>query len=137
MSDYKIYTPAGKTIRVLIVDDSKFIHILLKKVFDQMDIEVAGTAEDGIEGIQKYEKLKPDFVTLDITMPKLNGLNALIKIKDIDPKAKVIMISSFGPDKILKECIFKGALNFIQKPFSVEEAIKKIYSILKKAYDEI
>jgi two-component system, chemotaxis family, chemotaxis protein CheY len=135
MKELKVTKNNGEKITGLIVDDSKFIHILMKRIFKLLDIEVVGTAEDGVEAIEQFQKLKPDFVTLDITMPRLNGLQALVKMKSINPTAKIVMVSSFGPDKILKECIFKGALNFIQKPFSVEDAAKKLNVILNKAYD--
>lgn len=136
MENYKIYTNDNKRIKGLIVDDSKFVHVMLSKVFKKLDIDIVGTAFDGIEALELFKKSNPDFVTLDITMPRLNGLRTLVEMKKLNPNIKVVMISSFGPEKILKECIFRGALSFIQKPFSEEEAVKKIHSILKKSYEK-
>ncbi|MDP2928900.1 MAG: response regulator [Candidatus Omnitrophota bacterium] len=81
-------------VRVLIIDDSEFMQIMLQNILKKSEFKVIGIAEDGIDGIEKYAQLKPDLVTLDINMPHLNGLEVLDRIYKLDPEAKIVIVSS-------------------------------------------
>jgi two-component system chemotaxis response regulator CheY len=109
--------------RVLLVDDAAFIRNNLKIMLEKNGYEIIGQATDGIEGVEMYQSLKPDFVTMDITMPNMNGLEALKEIKKIDKAAKVVMITAMGNDQNVREAIISGATSFIVKPFNEEKVI--------------
>lgn len=113
---------------VLIVDDAVFMRNTLKMMLERNDFQVVGQAEDGEEAVSEYLKLQPDIVTMDITMPKMSGLDALIKIKEANPAAKVVMITAMGNEIMVKEAILNGAVNFIVKPFQES----KVVEVLKR-----
>lgn len=110
--------------KVLIADDATFMRMTLKQMLGNNGFEVVGEAEDGEAAINKYKIVKPDLVTMDITMPKLNGIEALKEIMEFDPKAKVIMISAMGQENMVRESIIHGAKSFVVKPFKEEQVIK-------------
>lgn len=114
--------------KVLIVDDAVFMRNTLKMMLERNEFQVVGQAEDGEEAIAQFIRLKPDVVTMDITMPKMSGLEALIKIKEIDPNAKIVMITAMGNEAMVKEAILNGAVNFIVKPFQED----KVVQVLKR-----
>jgi two-component system chemotaxis response regulator CheY len=116
--------------RVLITDDAAFMRMSLKMMLEKNGFEVVGDAENGAIAIEKYKQLKPDIVTLDITMPVMDGLEALKGIKAFDKNAKVIMISAMGQEAIVREAVMSGAIGFLIKPFN-EETIVKAFSKLK------
>ncbi len=124
---------SGGNIKVVIIDDSQFIIKHLSQIFMSRDFEIVGTAENGREGIALYKKLKPnvDLVTLDITMPEMDGLEALKQIKAIDPNAVVIMVTAIGTAESVKEAIKLGAKGYIVKPLDREKVIERIGQILK------
>ena len=111
-------------MRVLIVDDALFIRRTLKMILEQNGYEVVGEAENGLDGILKYKLLQPDLITMDITMPQMDGLTALKAIKKIDPSAKVVMITALGNESTVKETILFGANGFIVKPFVQEQVLR-------------
>lgn len=114
--------------RVLIVDDAAFMRMMIKDILTKNGYEVVGEANDGLQAIEKYKELSPDLVTMDITMPEMDGIAALKEIKKIDPNAKVIMCSAMGQQAMVIDAIQAGAKDFIVKPFQndrVIEAIKK------------
>ena len=114
--------------RALVVDDSPYIQKELSKILEKNGCEVVGTAANGLEGVKKYKELKPDFVTLDLVMPQMGGIQTLALLKKIDAEATVIMVSSMsGKDKIV-ECAKAGAKHYILKPFEEE----KIVEVLEK-----
>jgi two-component system chemotaxis response regulator CheY len=114
--------------RALVVDDSPYIQKELSKILEKHDCEVVATAGNGLEAVKRYKELSPDFVTLDLVMPQLGGIQTLVLLKKIDPQAKVIMVSSMsGKDKIL-ECAKAGASHYILKPFEED----KIAEVLNK-----
>ena len=123
----------GGKYRVLIVDDSQFVIKHLSQIFLSRDFEIAGVAENGKAGVELYKQLKPnvDFVTLDITMPEMDGLTALKEIKAFDPKAIVIMITAIGTAEAVKEAIRLGAKGYIVKPLDRDKVIERIGQILK------
>ena len=115
--------------KVLIVDDAAFMRMLLKDIVTKAGYEVVGEASDGAEAVEKYKELKPDIVTMDITMPEMNGIEATKKIMKIDPNANIIMCSAMGQQMMVVEAIQAGAKDFIVKPFQqgrVVEALSKI-----------
>ena len=114
--------------RGLVVDDSPYIQKELTKILEKNGCEIVGTASNGLEAVKRYKELKPDFVTLDLVMPQMGGLQTLVLLKKIDPQALVIMVSSMsGKDKIV-ECARAGASHYILKPFDEE----KVAEILNK-----
>lgn len=119
-------------VRVLIVDDALFMRKMLSDILKKEGIEVCGEAENGKEAVEKYQQLKPDLVTMDIVMPKMeeiDGVAAVREIMKIDPQAKIIMVSAMGQHSLVVEAIQAGAKDFITKPFQpsrVIEAIKRV-----------
>jgi two-component system, chemotaxis family, chemotaxis protein CheY len=112
--------------RVLIVDDAAFMRMMLKNILTKSGFEVAGEAANGNEALERYQDLLPDLVTMDITMPEMDGLQALKAIKAIDPKAKIIMASAMGQQSMVIEAIQSGAIDFIVKPFNEERVIEAV-----------
>lgn len=117
--------------RVLIVDDADFMRITIKAFLKKSDFEVVGEAGNGIEAIKKYKELNPDIVTMDITMPQMTGVDALKSIKSLDPKAKVVIISAMGQERMVRDAIINGAKTFIVKPFTEEHMIKTLNKVLE------
>ncbi|WP_159882163.1 response regulator [Paenibacillus puerhi] len=114
--------------KILIVDDSLFMRMLLKNVLHELGYETVVEATNGLEALSKFEDEKPDVVTLDITMPEMDGITALEKIISMNPEAKVIMVTAMGQQALLIRAVSMGASDFIVKPFSkdrVREALKK------------
>lgn len=114
--------------RVLIVDDAAFMRMMVKDILSKNGYEIVGEAGNGQQAIEKYQELRPDITTMDITMPEMDGITAVKEIKKIDPNAKVIMCSAMGQQAMVIEAIQSGARDFIVKPFQpdrVLEAIRK------------
>lgn len=117
--------------RILVVDDAAFMRMMIKDILVKNGYEVVGEAADGMQAVEKYQELKPDLVTMDITMPEMDGITALKKIKAIDPSAKIIMCSAMGQQAMVIDAIQAGAKDFIVKPFQADrviEAISKVFS---------
>ncbi len=115
---------------VLVVDDSIFVIKQITQILTSEGFNVVGTAEDGQEAITKYRELKPDIVTMDITMPKMDGVTALEKIIESDPGARVVMISALGKQEMVKRSLMLGAKNYIVKPLDRKKVLERINSIL-------
>ncbi len=116
-------------IRALVVDDAIFMRMMIKDILTSNEYEVVGEAENGIEAIKLYKKLKPDLVTMDIIMPEMNGIEAVKGIISFDPQAKILMVSAMGQQFLVKEALQAGAKDFMVKPFQpakVVAALKKI-----------
>lgn len=109
--------------KVLVVDDAAFMRIKLKDILEKNNYEVVGEAENGIEAIEKYKELSPNIVTMDITMPEMDGVEALKEIKAFDPNAKILMCSAMGQQSMVMDAIRAGAVDFIVKPFDTERVI--------------
>lgn len=122
----------GKQFRVLIVDDSVFVIKQIQQILISESYDIAGTAEDGEKGVMMYKELKPDLVTLDITMPKMDGLTALSKIIEYDKEAKIVMISALGKEDLVKKSLLTGAKNYITKPLDRKKVLDRIRAVLKK-----
>lgn len=103
--------------KVLIVDDAAFMRVSIKNMLSKNGFDVIGEAENGKIAIQKYQELSPDIVTMDITMPEMDGLASLKKILSINPTANVVMISAMGQESMVREAVLSGAKGFIVKPF--------------------
>ncbi len=116
--------------KVLIVDDAAFMRLAIKTLLEKNGYEVIGEAENGAIGLEKYKELKPDIVTMDITMPEMTGIEALKKIKTFDPSAKVIILSAMGQESMVKEAILSGAKTFIVKPFKEEHVVQTLNKVL-------
>lgn len=115
--------------RVLLVDDALFIRNSLKLILEKNGFEVVGQADDGQQAVNMYSALKPDLVTMDVTMPNMDGLQALQAIRKIDPGARVIMITAMGKEEIVREAIMSGATNFIVKPFNEDKVVAVMQKI--------
>lgn len=114
---------------ILIVDDAAFMRMMIKDILTKNGYNVVGEAENGTKAIEKYAEVKPDLVLMDITMPELDGIEALKKIKEADPAALIIMCSAMGQQAMVIESIQAGAKDFIVKPFQADrvlEAVKKV-----------
>jgi two-component system chemotaxis response regulator CheY len=112
--------------RILVVDDAAFMRMMIKDILIKNNFEVVGEASDGFEAVEKYKELRPDLVTLDITMPELDGIGALKEIKKIDPAARVIMCSAMGQQAMVIDAIQAGAKDFIVKPFQQDRVLEAI-----------
>ena len=114
---------------ILICDDAAFMRMMIKDILTKNGYTVAGEAENGAKAVEKYTELKPDLVLMDITMPEMDGIQALKKIRELDPKASVIMCSAMGQQAMVIESIQSGAKDFIVKPFQADrvlEAVRKV-----------
>jgi two-component system chemotaxis response regulator CheY len=112
--------------RVLIVDDAAFMRLAIKQMLENNNFEVVGEAENGLVAIAKYKELKPDIVTMDITMPKMDGIEAVEEIRKIDKDATIVIISAIGQETMVRKAIIAGAKTFIVKPFKEEHVIKTL-----------
>lgn len=114
--------------RILVVDDAAFMRMMIRDILTKNGYEVVGEAQDGAQAIEKFKEFKPDLITMDITMPEMDGIAALKEIKKLDGNAKVIMCSAMGQQAMVIDAIQAGAKDFIVKPFQADrviEAIKK------------
>ena len=114
---------------ILICDDAAFMRMMIKDILTKNGYNVVGEAENGLKAVEKYTETKPDLVLMDITMPEMDGIQALKKIKELDPGATVIMCSAIGQQAMVIESIQAGAKDFIVKPFQADrviEAVKKV-----------
>ena len=116
--------------KILIVDDAAFMRMMLKDVLTKNGLEVVGEAENGVKAIEKYNELNPELVIMDITMPEMDGIQAVKEIKKINPNAKIIMCSAMGQQAMVIESIQAGASDFIVKPFQPERVIEAINKVL-------
>lgn len=112
--------------KILIVDDAAFMRLAIRTILERNGFEVVGEAEDGLDAITKYQILKPDIVTMDITMPKMDGIDATAEIKKIDKDATIIIISAIGQETMVRRAILAGAKTFVVKPFKEEHVIKTL-----------
>lgn len=116
--------------QILVVDDAAFMRMMIKDILTKNGFNVVGEASDGAQGVERYKELSPDLVTLDITMPEMDGIAALKEIKKINPNAKVIMCSAMGQQAMVIDAIQAGAKDFIVKPFQADRVIEAINKVL-------
>lgn len=115
--------------RVLITDDTAFMRMTLRNVLEKNGYEIVGEAEDGYQAVEQYMLSKPDLVTMDITMPNMDGITAIKKIMEKDPEAKIVVVSAMGQKALVIEALNSGAKDFIVKPFQpdrIVEALQKV-----------
>jgi two-component system chemotaxis response regulator CheY len=126
--------PEGGSYRVLVVDDSMFIAKQLGQIFTSEGFELAGTAADGAQGVELYKSFFPniDLVTMDITMPVMDGVTALEKILEFDKNACVIMVSALGKEDVVKKSLLTGAKSYIVKPLDRKKVLERVVSVLKR-----
>lgn len=117
--------------RILIVDDAAFMRMAITNILVKNEFEVVGEAENGLVGLKKYKELKPDLVTMDITMPEMTGLEALKEIIAYDPEARIVIVSAMGQENLVMEAIQHGAKSFIVKPFKEEHVVQTLKKILQ------
>ncbi len=118
--------------RILIVDDASFMRMMLKEILTKNGYEVAGEAGNGREAVEMYEELKPDLVTMDITMPEMNGIEGVKAIRRLAPGANIIMCSAMSQRSMVMDAIQAGAKSFIIKPFRAGHVIKTIEKVLAR-----
>lgn len=123
----------GKALKVLVVDDSMFVTKQISQILTSEGFEIVGTAVDGAEGVEKYKELYPevDLVTMDITMPRMDGVTALEKIIEFDKDANVIMVSALGKQDLVKKSLMVGAKNYIVKPLDRKKVLERVVSAIK------
>lgn len=126
--------PDGTPYKILVVDDSLFVTKQLRQILSSEGYEVVETAVDGLDAIEKYKALCPnvDLVTMDITMPKMDGLTSLEKIVEFDKNARVVMISALGKEELVKKALLLGAKNYIVKPLDRKKVLERIANVLAK-----
>lgn len=126
--------PDGTPYRVLIVDDSMFVTKQISQILTSEGFDVVGTANDGQEGLDKYKELYPnvDLVTMDITMPKMDGVTSLEKIIEFDKDARIVMISALGKQDLVKKSLLLGAKNYIVKPLDRNKVLERVLLSLKQ-----
>lgn len=115
--------------RVLVVDDASFMRVSIKNILTKNGYEVVGEANNGLVGFQKFMELSPDIVTMDITMPEMDGLTALKQILYTNPSAKIVMVSAMGQESMVREAIIAGAKGFIVKPFKAAAILSALNSL--------
>ncbi|MCP1490652.1 two-component system chemotaxis response regulator CheY [Peribacillus frigoritolerans] len=116
--------------KILIVDDAAFMRMMIKDILSKNGFEIVGEAADGAQAVDKYKETHPDLVTMDITMPEMDGIKALKEIKKINPQAKVIMCSAMGQQAMVIDAIQEGAKDFIVKPFQADRVLEAINKAL-------
>ena len=126
----------GTKYRVLVVDDSMFVAKQLTQILSSDGYEIVATAQDGKEGVDKYKELCPnvDLVTMDITMPRMDGITALEQIIAFDKNAKVVMVSALGKEELVKKSLLSGAKNYIVKPLDRKKVLERISAALKYSF---
>lgn len=110
--------------KVLIVDDAIFMRNTLKLILEKYDYQVVGMAEDGEEAINMFKSLNPDIITMDITMPRKSGLEALREIRGLSDTVKIVMVTAMGQETMVRDAIVNGASNFVVKPFREQKIIE-------------
>ena len=123
----------GSKVKILVVDDSMFVAKQLGQILSSEGYEVVATAADGKEGVDKYKELYPnvDAVTMDITMPRMDGLTALEQIMAFDKDAKVVMVSALGKEELVKKSLMLGAKNYIVKPLDRKKVLERLAASIK------
>lgn len=115
--------------KVLIVDDAAFMRMTIRRLMEKAGFEVVGEAENGVAGLMKYKECQPEIVTLDITMPEMDGIQTLKALRKMNPDVNVIMVSAMGQEPLVREAIMNGASTFIVKPFKEEHVISVLNKI--------
>jgi two-component system chemotaxis response regulator CheY len=115
---------------VLVCDDAIFMRTMVSDILEKAGFEVLGQAESGLQAIEKYKQLKPDFVTMDIVMPEMGGIDAVREIRKLDPNAKILMCSAMGQQQLVVEAMQAGARGFVVKPFQPARVLEAVQQLL-------
>ncbi|NLW01871.1 MAG: response regulator [Clostridiaceae bacterium] len=115
---------------ILIVDDAAFMRMMIKDILTKNGYTVVGEAENGVRAVERYKELNPDLVIMDITMPEMDGIQAVRQIKALNAAAKIIMCSAMGQQAMVIESIQAGARDFIVKPFQAERVIEAVRKVV-------
>lgn len=115
---------------ILICDDAAFMRMMIKDILTKNGYNVVGEAENGVKAVEKYVELNPDLVLMDITMPEMDGIQALKKIKETDPSSLIIMCSAMGQQAMVIESIQAGAKDFIVKPFQADRVLEAVQKVV-------
>ena len=118
-------------IRILVADDADFMYEMLENLIDKNRFEVVGYAADGEEALKKFRELTPDLVTMDILMPRMNGIKSIKEIRRVSPKARILVISALSDPELIKEAMTAGAADYITKPFSVSDLKTRISKVME------
>jgi two-component system, chemotaxis family, chemotaxis protein CheY len=116
--------------RILITDDALFMRVTLKNILTQHGYEVVGEATNGAEAVDLYRQLKPDAVTMDITMPEMDGIEAVTEICREDPNARIVMCTAMGQRSMVVDAIRAGARDFVVKPFQPDRVVEALTKLL-------
>lgn len=119
--------------KVMIVDDAAFMRMKLKDILEKNGYSVVGEAQNGVEAVEMYNTVNPDIVTMDITMPEMDGVEALKQIKGKDPQATIVMCSAMGQQGMVMDAIRSGAVDFIVKPFDTNRVIESLDKVSGRA----
>jgi len=126
------------TRTVLIVDDIAFVRKTLTAILTDMNYQVVGEAENGVQAIALYEKFKPDIVTMDIVMPKMSGIEATAKIIKRHPSAKIVIVSAMGQENLVMDAITAGAKDYILKPFIKKDILKTLdHALIEETHQQL
>ena len=115
---------------ILICDDAAFMRMMIKDILTKNGYNIVGEAENGAKAVEKYAELKPDLVLMDITMPEMDGIEALKKIKAADENASIIMRSALGQQAMVIDSIQSGAKDFIVKPFQADRVLEAVQKVV-------
>ena len=117
---------ADNLAKIMVVDDAAFLRAMLKDILVKGGHEVIVEAKDGLEAVEKYRALRPDLVTMDITMPVMEGVEAVKEIRKLDPRANIVMCSAMGQKDLIIQAIQSGAKDFIVKPFQSNRVLEAV-----------
>jgi two-component system chemotaxis response regulator CheY len=115
---------------VLIVDDSKYLRLMISKILKKQGHTIVAEAETGLEAIEKYKQFMPSVVTMDIVMPKMNGLLAMKEIMAVNPKANIVVVTALGHEPLVRQALKIGAKDFVIKPFKVDQLVSAVENTL-------
>jgi two-component system chemotaxis response regulator CheY len=115
---------------VLVCDDAVFMRTMVSDILSQAGFTVVGEAENGKQAVEKYQQLKPDLVTMDIIMPEMGGIEAVKKITQMDPSARILMCSAMGQQALVQEALQAGARDFVVKPFQPSRVLEAVQRVL-------
>ncbi|HHU29399.1 MAG: response regulator [Bacillota bacterium] len=115
---------------ILITDDTAFMRLTLKNILEKNNFTIVGEAENGQVAVEKYKELQPDLTIMDITMPVMDGIAAIKKIKALDPDAKIIVCSAMGQKALVIEALNAGAVDFVVKPFQADRILQAVEKVL-------
>lgn len=118
-------------MKILVVDDAAFMRMMLKDILLKQGHDVVAECSNGAEAVVRFRELQPDLVTMDITMPEMDGITALREIKKTHPQAKVIMCSALGQQAMVVEAIQAGARDFVVKPFQADRVLDAVTRALR------